>query len=95
MGYLFTLSGTLTSLLDITPVQRKEKGWKPVAILTSFVLPINLLRIMKFKPNTITPSFATYIGLSCFATGAQWCIGRQFGHIVGSVIDKYTAEGLR
>ena len=95
MNFLFTVSGALTSLLDTTPAQRKEKGLKPVAILASFALPINLFKMMEIKPNTKTPSFATYIGLSCFVTGMQWCAGRQFGHIAGHVVDKYNAEGLR
>jgi hypothetical protein len=92
---LFPLTGALTSLLDTTPAQRKEKGMKPVAILASFIIPINLLKMIKLKPITNTPSFTTYIGLSFFVTGTQWCIGRQFGHIVGNVLDKYNVEGLR
>ena len=87
--YLFPIAGALTSLSNTTPAEREQKGWKPIAILTSFVLPINLLRMIKFNPTTKTLPFASYIGLSCFVTGAQWCAGRQFGHIVGRFLDKY------
>lgn len=91
MGYLFTIAAACTSLLETTPAERKEKGWKPVAILASFALPINTLRIYYHNPPLqIKNSFAMCLGVSCFITGMEWCAGRQFGHIVGQVLDEKT-----
>ena len=87
-------------MIDTTPAERKQKEWKPAAILASIVLPVHLLRMMELKPN-IKNSFTTYLASACLVTGAQWCAGRQFGHILGRFLDNYNflkkqnEEGLR
>ena len=85
---LFPIAGVFTSLIDTTPAEREQKGLKPAAILASLTLPIHLLRMMELKPN-VKNSFTTYFASACLVTGGQWCAGRQFGHILGSVIDKF------
>jgi hypothetical protein len=92
MNYFFPLAGTMTTLLHTTPEQRKEKGWKPIAILASFAIPINIFRIQNPHPpvNKYTISIALFG--SCIGTGIQWCAGRQFGYILGQVMDKYQVK---
>lgn len=89
---LFPLAGIFTSLLDTTPTERKEKGGKPVGILASLTFPIHLLRMMELKPN-VKNSFVTYFISASLLTGAQWCAGRQLGHLLGRVLDEQKIKG--
>ncbi len=89
MLLLFPLAGACKSLLDTTPDQRKEKEWKPIAILTSLVVPVKMFRIMEPSPPVTRYTLPFALFGSCVGAGIQWCAGRQFGHIVGQVLDKY------
>jgi hypothetical protein len=88
-----TIAGFFKSITNTTPAQRKEKGNKPLYILSSLILPVSTLRILNILDSHSLIQ-ARYLLPQSFAyavvvEGAKYCAGYQLGHIGGRCIDKY------